>query len=334
MISNLQTIPANNQFIVVQSIWHSEIYMNIYSQTGKIWKCTLIRSLNFLNASDVAYRERNRFLEAETSYNHDELAASVDTLHQLNADQKAVFDNLRKTYSPSHKQITDNSQWEMFLDGPGGTGKSFLLEKILAYVRQKGSVALALAGSEIAAQLLTGGKTAHSAFNLSLDHHETSTCNIGSRSFDAALLKRTNVIVWDEAPMTHQFQYEALDLTLQDLMKNNMPFGGITMLLCGDFRQTLPVIQRAGPAEVISSTIKRSDLWRYFEWLRLSINMRVQTSRNPQTAAEVGASFADYLLQVGDGRHFISPTLGPDFIKVPEDMLLDICSLPQSNIEE
>ncbi|OWZ21535.1 Helitron helicase [Phytophthora megakarya] len=112
-----------------------------------------------------------------------------------------------------------------------------------------------------------------------------------------------------------------------------MSFGGITMLLCGDFRQTLPVILRAGPAEVISSTIKRSELWRYFEWLRLSINMRVQTSRNPQTAAEVGA-FADYLLQVGDGRHFISPTLGPDFIKVPEDMLFDISSLPQSNIEK
>ncbi|OWZ11614.1 Helitron helicase [Phytophthora megakarya] len=55
--------------------------------------------------------------------------------------------------------------------------------------------------------------------------------------------------------------------------------------------------------------------------------MRVQTSRNTQTAAEVGTS-AEYLLQVGDGRHFISPALGPDFIKVPEDTLLD------SNIEE
>ncbi|OWZ16343.1 Helitron helicase [Phytophthora megakarya] len=60
--------------------------------------------------------------------------------------------------------------------------------------------------------------------------------------------------------MTHRFQYEALDRTLQDLMKTNMPFGGITMLLCGDFRQTLPVIPRAGPAEVISSTIKHSKI--------------------------------------------------------------------------
>ncbi|OWZ23032.1 LOW QUALITY PROTEIN: Helitron helicase [Phytophthora megakarya] len=61
--------------------------------------------------------------------------------------------------------------------------------------------------------------------------------------------------------------------------------------------------------------------------------MSVQISRNSQTAVEVGA-FADYLLQVRDQRYFISPTLSPDFIKVPEDMLLAVSSLPQSNIEE
>ncbi|OWZ06857.1 Helitron helicase [Phytophthora megakarya] len=175
MISNLQTIPANNQFIVVQSIWHSEIYMNIYSQTGKIWKCTLFRSLNFL----------------KTPYYHDELAASVDTLHQLNADQKGFL-----------------IKW------PRRNQKFFFIRKILAYVRQKRGVALAVAGSGITAQLLTGGRPAHSAFKSPLDPHETSTCNVGSRSFDAALLKRTNIIVWDEAPMTHRFQYEALARTI------------------------------------------------------------------------------------------------------------------------
>ncbi|KAG3111696.1 hypothetical protein PI125_g8907 [Phytophthora idaei] len=36
-----------------------------------------------------------------------------------------------------------------------------------------------------------------------------------------------------------------------------MPFGGITVLMSGDFRQTLPVIPRAGPAEVISASLKR-----------------------------------------------------------------------------
>ncbi|KAG2780359.1 hypothetical protein PC116_g19114 [Phytophthora cactorum] len=67
--------------------------------------------------------------------------------------------------------------------------------------------------------------------------------------------------------MTHRFQYDAVDRTLRDLLKNDMPFGGVTMLLSGDFRQTLPVIPRAGPAEVIAALLKRSSLWRHFETL-------------------------------------------------------------------
>ncbi|KAG3016308.1 hypothetical protein PC116_g2369 [Phytophthora cactorum] len=42
--------------------------------------------------------------------------------------------------------------------------------------------------------------------------------------------------------MTHQYQYEAVDRTLQDLLENDLPIGGIAMLLSGDFRQALPVI--------------------------------------------------------------------------------------------
>ncbi|GMF19156.1 unnamed protein product [Phytophthora lilii] len=98
-----------------------------------------------------------------------------------------------------------------FVDGPGGTGKSFLLEAILASIRRTGRIALAVAGSGIAAQLLPGGRTAHSTFRLPLDPDETITCNFGVRSSEAALLKRTSLIVWDDAPMTHRYQYEAVD---------------------------------------------------------------------------------------------------------------------------
>ncbi|RAW41782.1 hypothetical protein PC110_g2052 [Phytophthora cactorum] len=113
---------------------------------------------------------------------------------------------------------------------------------ILASVRREGRIALAVSGSGIAAQLLTGGRPAHSTFRLPLNPDDTSTSNFGVRSSEAALLKQTSLIVWDEAPMTHQYQYEAVDRTLQDLLENDLPIGGIAMLLSGDFRQALPVI--------------------------------------------------------------------------------------------
>ena len=50
----------------------------------------------------------------------------------------------------------------LFLDAPGGTGKTFLINLILAKLCSKGKIALATASSKIAAALLTGGRTLHS----------------------------------------------------------------------------------------------------------------------------------------------------------------------------
>ena len=66
------------------------------------------------------------------------------------------------------------------MDSPGGTGKTFLINLLLAKVRGKKEIAFAVASSGIAATLLTGGRTAHSAFKLPLNLAitEIRTCNI------------------------------------------------------------------------------------------------------------------------------------------------------------
>ena len=59
----------------------------------------------------------------------------------------------------------------LFLDAPGGTGKTFLINIILAKLRSEGKIALATASSGIAATLLTGSCTLHSTFKIPLDLH-------------------------------------------------------------------------------------------------------------------------------------------------------------------
>ena len=44
--------------------------------------------------------------------------------------------------------------------------------------------------------------------------------------------------------MQHKYAVDAINRTIQDLLENNSPFGGITVLFGGDFRQTFPVIPR------------------------------------------------------------------------------------------
>ncbi|GMF46073.1 unnamed protein product [Phytophthora fragariaefolia] len=50
--------------------------------------------------------------------------------------------------------------------------------------------------------------------------------------------------------------------------------------------------------------------------------MRVRSARNNSTAAEL-AAFSEYLLQVGEGRHEVNRSTGGDFVKIPQDMLID-----------
>ena len=52
-----------------------------------------------------------------------------------------------------------------------------------------------------------------------------------------------------------------MDCALRDLLNRDVPFEGITMLLSGDFRQTLPVIQHGSRAQIVPATLTHSNLW-------------------------------------------------------------------------
>ncbi len=77
----------------------------------------------------------------------------------------------------------------------------------------------------------------------------------------AHLIRQTRLILWDEAPMQNRRTLEAVDRSLQDICRSSKTFGGIPMVLSGDFRQILPVIPRASQAQTVSLTLKRSYFW-------------------------------------------------------------------------
>lgn len=123
----------------------------------------------------------NREYLRELSYNVDLLSNMVaDNEPKLNDEQRTVYSEVITSV------LSDNGQL-FFLDAPGGTGKTFLLNLILARVRKDKNIAVSVASSGIAATLLDGGKTAHSAFKLplNLNHQETPICNIPKQSDSA-----------------------------------------------------------------------------------------------------------------------------------------------------
>ena len=76
--------------------------------------------------------------------------------------------------------------------------------------------------------------------------------------------------------MLHRHIYEALDRSLKDLTGKDEPFGGITTVFAGDWRQCLPIVQRGSRGDVVHSCLKCSHLWKLTKVTNLTKNMRVE----------------------------------------------------------
>lgn len=201
----------------------------------------------------------------------------------------------------------------LFLDAPGGTGKTFLLNLILAKIRSQQKVVIATASSGIAATLLTGGRTLHATFKIPLDVHmkDMPTCNIKKGTALAKVINECSAIIVDEAPMTHKAAYEAIDRTLQDIRGKQLPFGGIPTLLCGDFRQILPVVKNGTEANIIDACLKKSYLWNSVTTVHLHTNLRALLTEDPKAA-----SYSKFLLSVGDFSYPV--TESPNIISLQD----------------
>jgi hypothetical protein len=250
----------------------------------------------------------DRLIQEERDYN-------VDALREtLLRDEPKLNDDQRNGYETICAAVRNGRGGLFFLDGFGGTGKTFVINLTLAKVRSERNlltfvkirserkIALAIASSGIAATLLDRGTTAHSRFKIPIIINENSTCNIPAQSALAGLIRDAELVFWDEAVMQHRHVFEAVDRTFQDIRGDNRPFGGIVMCFCGDFRQTLPIIPKGTRGQVVNACLKKSYLWRHIQTLRLTINMRLLYPHLPPDQQEQRREFADRILAIGDGR--------------------------------
>ena len=148
-----------------------------------------------------------RVYHREINYDQGEQCTYVElNLPLLTSDQREVIDCFCSMIDGDEGGI-------LFLDSPGGTGKTFLINLILAKLRSKGKIALATASSGIAATLLTGGRTLHNTFKIPLDLHamDIPICSIKKDTALCRVIQEGKAIVVDEAPMTNKLTFEALD---------------------------------------------------------------------------------------------------------------------------
>ena len=61
------------------------------------------------------------------------------------------------------------------------------------------------------------------------------------------------MLIWDEVPMQYHFCFEAVDRMIQNIRSNNHLFGGLPVIMGGDFAQILPVVRQSTRATIVGA---------------------------------------------------------------------------------
>lgn len=195
---------------------------------------------------------------------------------------------MKHTNNPQEILDVLESGKNTFITGSAGAGKTYLVNK---FAQDTDKNVLITATTGIAA-LNVGGDTIHRTLKL----------GIASRSFEAAKIlgawdaafrrspdllkmwKAIDTIVIDEVSMLRRDQFELIDEILAHVKGNSAPFGGVQIVLVGDFLQLPPVVTRQDLSQykdLAEPYCFQSDLWEMagFESFNLTTVYRQQDSK-------------------------------------------------------
>lgn len=156
----------------------------------------------------------------------------------------------------------------VFLTGAAGSGKTYVLREYIRYLQEKG-VSVGITASTGIAATHMGGTTIHSWAGIGiaddLTHAEIS--GLAEQPRFRKRFAETQVLIIDEVSMLHHSRLDLINKVLTTIRGGNRffddtperPFGGVQVVLCGDFFQ-LPPVSRPGEPEALFAYHAQS--WR------------------------------------------------------------------------
>lgn len=142
------------------------------------------------------------------------------------------------------------------LTGPAGSGKTYVLNQFIRHAKKDGKTVAVTATTGLAATHL-GGSTIHSWSGIGIHDELPRYFYDDLKKGRADTIQKTDVLIIDEISMLHDFRLDMVDQALRQVRADNQPFGGIQIILCGDFFQ-LPPVNRADSVQgtfVVDSSV-------------------------------------------------------------------------------
>jgi ATP-dependent exoDNAse (exonuclease V) alpha subunit len=146
--------------------------------------------------------------------------------------------------------------YNVYLTGPAGSGKTFLLNKFIKYLKDHGRGVGVTASTGIAATHI-GGITIHSWSGLGIKDNlsKEDIKKILKRRYLRKRFEKTRTLVIDEISMLNNFQFDSLNEICRNFKNNPRPFGGMQIVCSGDFFQLPPIAREAETGFVTESKI-------------------------------------------------------------------------------
>lgn len=146
----------------------------------------------------------------------------------------------------------------VLLTGSAGAGKTFVLNQFIRIAKSEGKHVSVTATTGLAATHL-GGTTIHSwaGIGISDEIHTGFAENMSKTRRE--IIEKTDVLIIDEISMLHDFRLDMIDQVCRIVRKKDEPFGGIQIIMSGDFFQ-LPPINRGDSRA--GGFVVNSNVWR------------------------------------------------------------------------
>jgi len=130
----------------------------------------------------------------------------------------------------------------VFITGSAGTGKTYLLKLYIRYLKERRVYPTIVAPTGIAASHL-GGQTIHSFFALGIRESidEGYVEFLTEKKYLKSRFSKLKVLIIDEVSMVSPELFTSMDLVLRGFKGVDAPFGGVQVVISGDFFQLPPV---------------------------------------------------------------------------------------------
>jgi DNA-binding CsgD family transcriptional regulator len=133
----------------------------------------------------------------------------------------------------------------VFLTGPAGSGKTHVINAYVKYLKSHAVDVAVTASTGIAATHI-GGQTIHSWSGLGIKDTLTDYDieSLMERQYLYKRFEKTKVLIIDEVSMLHHFRLDLIEWICRQMKRSEAPFGGMQIILCGDFFQLPPVSRK------------------------------------------------------------------------------------------